>query len=101
GQYTGLKDKNGREIYEGDILSFDGNMTADNSMGLDPNGFMYDESDKYQVIWHPDRAAFDLDYSGLDELPHWKYRRGTWGLMLGGNCEIIGNIYETPELLEK
>lgn len=78
-QYTGLKDKNGTEIYEGDIL-------------LDP----LDEYISGKVTWWDNNARFFLsnlndDYMGdddnADEPMEWvKY-------------EVIGNIYENPELL--
>jgi uncharacterized phage protein (TIGR01671 family) len=98
GQYTGLKDKNGQEIYEGDILSFDGNMTADNSMGAEPNGFIYDENSKHAVVWNETLALWELNFAE-DEI--WKYKRDTRGLMIDGHCKVIGNIYENPELLEE
>lgn len=97
GQYTGLKDKNGQEIYEGDILSFDGNMTADNSMGAEPNGFIYDENSKHAVVWNETLALWELNFAE-DEI--WKYKRDTRGLMIDGHCKVIGNIYENPDLLE-
>lgn len=70
GQYTGLKDKNGKEIYESDILLwFEENIT---------------------VIW-------DDDFSGWAT----SWGCGTAGLRVGVAelCEVIGNIYENPELL--
>ena len=95
-QFTGLHDKNGKEIYEGDVVSFNGYMTADDSFGIDPNGFIYDEDSKHVIIWNSELALFEPEF---DEDEHWKYRRDTRGLMVNGGCEVIGNIHENPELL--
>lgn len=66
-QFTGLKDKNGKEIYEGDIVDF-------NTMGV--NELLRAEYDGLYVI-----------KTGQEITPNEVY------------CEIIGNIYENPELL--
>ena len=70
-QYTGLKDKNGKEIYEGDILSYKGVHRVGNGVSVvsfDDGSFMIDED-----IASKDWAA---------------------------EHEVIGNIFENPELLE-
>ena len=72
-QYTGLKDKYGVEIYEGDIV-----ISQDGTGGL-----VY----KHIVEWNEFYKRFEP--MGEDEA-HFNRE----------SCEIIGNIYENPELLE-
>lgn len=79
-QYTGLKDKNGKEIYEGDILSYS-----------------TDAISPLIVKWNDDRAQFMAH--GYQFAGHKTFRHG-----LGRGkvrCEVIGNIYETPDLLKE
>lgn len=48
---TGIKDRNEIEIKDGDWVSLDGNMTADDTFGELPNGWVFEESDVYQVYF--------------------------------------------------
>lgn len=79
-QYTGLKDKNGKEIYEGDIVHCeDTMMTVDRAFRTEEN----------KVITFDD-GAFRFD--GI-----------TLGDMVNADSlqfEVIGNIYENPDLLK-
>ena len=76
-QSTGLKDKNGKEIFEGDIVDYKGR--------------------KALVSWHGSYASFI--YRFVDEL---QKRNAEWNPLYLAymRCEIIGNIYENPELWE-
>lgn len=84
GQFTGLKDKNGKEVFDGDVVKahrfgFDGNETD-----IEFNG---------TIKYRPDGACFVISANDGDILvkdtTHFEEP-----------CiEVIGNIYENPELL--
>ena len=78
GQHTGLKDRNGKEIYEGDIALMD---YSDFNTGKD--GKIY-----AVVRWIDDLAAFVWD-AGLNYYADMR-----------NDVEICGNIHDNPELLE-
>lgn len=84
-QYTGLKDNNGKEIYEGDVLRLWRSISKN---GIKRGGYYKPLIVKYCDTW----CQFVVeDYSTKD-----KY--GVWQQF--GAFEVIGNIYENPELLE-
>ena len=92
-QYTGLHDKNGVEIYEGDIL---GVIWCD--------GFYcnHDESENYRGEIYQVKYQGDNDYPAFDLSPHPGSDANGLSEMKAVSCgyKVIGNIYENPELLE-
>ena len=81
-KYTGLKDKNGKEIYGGDIFNF---HPSKEWKGTEPDN-------PCVVFWSNDLGAW-MFYVGKPEM--------STLLPPSKSIEIIGNIYENPELLEK
>ena len=71
GQYTGLTDKNGKKIFEGDIIR--------------------SNSERGYIEYYPNDCAFEV----VDD--HGFY----WLISEMSNIEVIGNIHDNPELLEE
>ena len=74
-QFTGLKDRKGIEIYEGDILS-----GHEDGIG--------------KVVWSEDSYVYEFLDGNIIPLAE----ATTW---FGNIVEVIGNIYKNPEVLEK
>ena len=79
-QFTGLKDKNGKEIYEGDVVKY-----------LGYEGKICFENGRYFInyikssLYHTELSILELSNNCYDKPKE---------------IEVIGNIYENPELLE-
>ncbi len=75
-QSTGLKDKTGAEIFDGDILTCGGD-----------SGIV--------VVWDERTAGFGLDKIG------WAFRHFFGEALFAMDSEVIGNIHQNPELIGK
>lgn len=77
-QYTGLTDKNNRQIWENDICKI--------------STVLIDEEDGFFVVkWDNDGAKFALEGNRLTV---------DFEMVYGTDCEVIGNIFDDPELME-
>jgi len=95
-QYTGLKDKQGKDIYEGDIVAHSSNV-----FGLIHKGVVSQYFDgSWQVTYRRgDHPSYIPDERSDEKAFMWL---AEWtNSELGNVAEVVGNIYENPELLEK
>lgn len=79
-QYTGLKDKNGKEIYEGDIVEEE----------IDIGDHNVDGTYKYKVIWDDEMLCWSLapNYTSIHK-DLWECNQ---------SLKVVGNIHSNPEL---
>ena len=113
GQYTGLKDKAGKEVYEGDILrvseyenilmrEFDDSIDSFDMFTLDEITGDFQQSYTSPVIW--EEGTFCISTKG-----DWLHHNDMFLAVLFGDMkrsspififEVIGNIHENPELIK-
>ena len=87
-QYTGLKDKNEKEIYEGDIVKA---LPATRyGMGIDQGQHDYMLLRTPKIVLYKDCLFKLFDKNDITSMNY----------CIDNNVEIIGNIFETPELIE-
>lgn len=88
-QFTGIKDKNGKEIYEGDIVHEKWN-----------DGINFNEENQV-MVWNEKYCAWMMR-----GIKNWNKKSDKWDSYLGHHekikdkFEVIGNLYENPDLLK-
>lgn len=83
-QYTGLTDKNGKKIFEGDVVKDSAGVCGEVKFGLYAAGFSIPDTNQGFYIEFPEESLY------RKELGYWENK-----------AVVIGNIYDNPKLLEE
>ena len=83
-QYTGLTDKNGKKIFEGDVVKDSAGVCGEVKFGLYTAGFSIPDTNQGFYIEFPEGSLY------RKELGYWENK-----------VVVIGNIYDNSELLEE
>jgi uncharacterized phage protein (TIGR01671 family) len=95
GQFTGLHDKNGKDIYEGDILLLPANTKV---KAYEKGDFVEDKFvQRFAVVWAKQCQGYGLclPYEAKYDAPD------VVGMAAVDRMFVIGNIHDNPELLNK
>lgn len=107
GQYTGLKDKNGKRIFEGDIVCYntfnDFNCYSVVKFGeYEQDGSEGEYAPHDCVGWYAEVNSFTCpDWAENDPIYFPDYLKQQNLLEVNQGCEVIGNIYDNYDLLEE
>ncbi len=82
-QYTGLTDKNGKKIFEGDIVRY-GEICGEVKFGLHESNWQIGKHNQGFFV------TFPKEYFLRNELGYWRNK-----------IAVVGNVFDNPELLEK
>ena len=84
GQFTGLIDKNGKEIYEGDIVKI---KTLQGIVTWHPNGYFCIHTYKCDIS--------EVSYTAIGDMVDYFHKD-----LYDDGLEVVGNTYENPDLLK-
>ena len=96
-QFTGLLDKNGKEIYEGDLIT-----SSEFSIQEDENGdYVQDEKGNYVTLRYEVKIEWmEIDAFEVYGWNIWGFYDNPLGKRIQSEIEVIGNIFENPELIK-
>lgn len=102
-QFTGLKDKNGKEIYEGDIVLYPDTYTDSVDVGVGMMPVAQTQQNSWGEVSFQE-GAFGIDCPKGSETLRRGFKSFWWitneyGFEMS-ELEVVGNIYENPELLK-
>lgn len=84
GQFTGVSDRNNREIYEGDIIKTKDRFGCGDNIGY--------------IAWLPQECGFVIVWKKYDSRLGHRSRGGSY--RCDPSLEIVGNLYDNPELVK-